>query len=247
MIVAAATVLVLQILFRPSRLIDDTVLNTTQQRGFILMRPAYSENEDNTTMQPFYAMCSFIGVLAFVFLVVFAKADVGLTSISLAVLLMLIFPGNNKNFFRKIPWGAIVVLSGLLMFIGAMQELHTMQVIEEGLISMTSSHIILLFMIAYLTTFLSNVEASTMGVISLMAPMVMTIFGASPHISIIIAAILVPATLSVVNPIHAAGTLVIGFTEERQQDKLFRRLVSIAGSTVVLVPGIVCILPAFML
>lgn len=245
--VAAAAVLVLQILFRPSKLIDDTILNTTHQRGFLLMRPAFSETEDNPTLRPVYALCSFIGVLAFVLLVVFAKADVGLTAMALAVLLIILFPENNKKLFHKIPWNAIVVLSGLLIFIGAMQELQTMKVIEEGLISMTSSHIILLFLIAYLTTFLSNVEASTIGVISLMAPIVMNIFGASPHISIIIAATLVPATLSVVNPIHAAGMLVIGFTEERQQDKLFRRLVAIAGSTVVLVPVLVCILPALIL
>ena len=246
-LVSMATVMVIQFLFRSSRLIDDTLPNASVKRGFIMMRPAESEQEDSLGLRPLYAMCSFFGVVAFVILVVFAKADVGLTAISLSVFLMLLFPGNSKNFARKIPWGAIIVLCGLLMFIGAMQELQTMKVVEEGLISMTSSHIILLFLVAYLTTFLSNVEASTMGVISLMAPMVMTIFGASPHISLIIAAIMVPPTLSVVNPIHAAGTLVIGFTEERQQNTLFRRLITIAGCTVIFVPGLVCILPAFMI
>lgn len=245
--VSIATVIVLQFVFRSKRLIDDTVLNASPRRGFIIMRPANSENEGNIILQPFYAICSSIGVLLFVLLVILAEANVGLAAISLAVLLMILFPGESKSFTRKIPWGAIIVLCGLLTFIGAMEELKTMTAVGDILLNMTRSHIILLFLIAYLTTFLSNVEASTMGVISLMAPMVMTIFGPSAHMSLIIAAILVPATLSVVNPIHAAGTLVIGFTEERQQDRLFRRLITIAGSTVLLVPGLVCILPAFLL
>ncbi|MGJ8515011.1 SLC13 family permease [Carnimonas bestiolae] len=245
-VISFITVLALQLIFSSKRLVDGDAQNASTQRGFMLMRPAASE-ETGIKLQPFYALCSAIGVLAFVALVIFAGADVGFASISIAVVLMLIFPGSNSGFLHKIPWNAVIVLCGLLTFIGAMEEVGTMKALEEGLLAMTHNPIILIFLMAYLTTFLANVEASTIGVISLMAPMVCTIFGDSPYLALIIAAIAAPATLSVINPIHVAGTLVVGFTDERQQNALFRRLLLITGCIVVVVPGIVAVLPSVVL
>lgn len=178
---------------------------------------------------------------------VFAGTDVGSTAISLAVLLLLLFPEYSKNLARNISWNAVVVISGLLVFIGTMMSVHTMDALENRLLGMTTNQIILLFIITYLTTSLSNVESSTIGVISLMTPMIFTIFGGSAHMSLILAACVAPALLSVINPIHIAGTLVVSYTDEKQQDAMFRRLLTIAFFIVPIIPGLTMILPAVML
>lgn len=216
-------------------------------RGLALLKPVAVDNNDKGQLNPAYAICSTLSVLFFITLVVFAGTDVGLTAISLAVLLLLLFPEYSKNLARNISWNAVVVISGLLVFIGTMMSVHTMDALENRLLGMTTNQIILLFIITYLTTSLSNVESSTIGVISLMTPMIFTIFGGSAHMSLILAACVAPALLSVINPIHIAGTLVVSYTDEKQQDAMFRRLLTIAFFIVPIIPGLTMILPAVML
>lgn len=245
-IVSVSTVLVLQIIFSPSRMQDSTN-GKKPARGLALLKPVAIDNNDKGQLNPAYAICSTLSVLFFITLVVFAGTDVGLTAISLAVLLLLLFPKYSKNLARNIPWNAVVVISGLLVFIGTMMSVHTMDALENRLLGMTTNQIILLFIITYLTTSLSNVESSTIGVISLMTPMIFTIFGGSAHMSLILAACVAPALLSVINPIHIAGTLVVSYTDEKQQDAMFRRLLTIAFFIVPIIPGLTMILPAVML
>ncbi|PIT54564.1 hypothetical protein BHC44_03795 [Snodgrassella alvi] len=245
-VISILFVIALQIVFHEKRVVDAD--NTDKPvKGFLLLKPIKQETCDTHQLQPFYAICSTIAVLIFLLLVVFAKANVGLTALTLAVVLMLFFPKNSKDFVKKIPWNAVVVISGLLVLIGTMMQIKTMDAVEHGLLSLTSSKIALLFMLAYLTTFLSNVESSTLGVISLMIPMVFTIFGESPQISLIIMACAAPAMLSVVNPIHIAGTLVVSVTDEKQQETMFKRLLIVAFSTVPILPGLAMIVPALMM
>ncbi|PIT56532.1 SLC13 family permease [Snodgrassella alvi] len=245
-VISILFVIALQIVFHEKRVVDAD--NTDKPvKGFLLLKPIKQETCDTHQLQPFYAICSTIAVLIFLLLVVFAKANVGLTALTLAVVLMLFFPKNSKDFVKKIPWNAVVVISGLLVLIGTMMQIKTMDAVEHGLLSLTSSKIALLFMLAYLTTFLSNVESSTLGVISLMIPMVFTIFGESPQISLIVMACAAPAILSVINPIHIAGTLVVSVTDEKQQETMFKRLLIIAFSTVPILPGLAMIVPALMM
>jgi di/tricarboxylate transporter len=245
-VISILFVIALQIVFHEKRVVDAD--NTDKPvKGFLLLKPIKQETCDTHQLQPFYATCSTIAVLIFLLLVVFAKANVGLTALTLAVVLMLFFPKNSKDFVKKIPWNAVVVISGLLVLIGTMMQIKTMDAVEHGLLSLTSSKIALLFMLAYLTTFLSNVESSTLGVISLMIPMVFTIFGESPQISLIVMACAAPAILSVINPIHIAGTLVVSVTDEKQQETMFKRLLIIAFSTVPILPGLAMIVPALMM
>lgn len=245
-VISILFVIALQIVFHEKRVVDAD--NTDKPvKGFLLLKPIKQETCDTHQLQPFYAICSTIGVLIFLLLVVFAKANVGLTALTLAVVLMLFFPKNSKDFVKKIPWNAVVVISGLLVLINTMIQINTMDAVEHGLLSLTSSKIALLFMLAYLTTFLSNVESSTLGVISMMIPMVFTIFGESPQISLIVMACAAPAMLSVVNPIHIAGTLVVSVTDEKQQETMFKRLLIIAFSTVPIFPGLAMIVPVLMM
>ena len=102
---------------------------------------------------------------------------------------------------------------------------------------------VLILVIAYLTALLCNIESSTLGVLGLMTPLA---FGAFGHTGIVVwgtAAVCVPAALMVMNPIHVAGTLIIGSSAVENQDALFRRLLAVAGCLALIVPGILALIP----
>lgn len=48
------------------------------------------------------------------------------------------------------------------------------------------------------------------------------------------------------NPIHVAGTLIISYTDERDQQPLFRRLLALSVGITCVAPGLAAIVPALL-
>ncbi|SKV13769.1 putative dicarboxylate carrier protein [Mycobacteroides abscessus subsp. abscessus] len=101
----------------------------------------------------------------------------------------------------------------------------------------------LILVLAYLTALLCNIESSTLGVLGLMMPIVFSTFTEPAQMFWVVCAVCVPAALMVMNPIHVAGTLIIGNSAADEQDNLFRRLLALAGALALVVPGLLSIVP----
>lgn len=220
-----------------------TAIMAKRGRPFVAT-PASASIDEQMTPAPRwgYAIAASIALLAFVVSVVIIKTDVGLTSITLAVLLFLFFRVPDAPLIRRVPWNAILLLTGLLTYLGLMEIVGTMKSIEHVLGGIQSAALLAL-VLAYLTVLLCNIESSTLGVLGLTIPLALATFGSSPVLFWVIAAMAVPAALMVMNPIHVAGTLIIGHAAEEEQPRLFRRLLAIAITLAVIVPGIIAIVP----
>lgn len=239
MTVAVVVVAVLQVLSAVARKRGHPVEATPA--------PAAAEKHD-TPSNPWYMAASGAALLAFVLLVVLAKTDVGVTAMCLAALLQIGFHryADERALLSRIPWNSILLLCGLLTYLGLMQKIGTMDSIAHILRHLGTGALLIL-VIAYLTALLCNIESSTLGVLGLMMPIS---FGAFAHTGIVFwvtAAICVPAALMVMNPIHVAGTLIIGNTAHDEQDQLFRRLLTLAAALAVITPGLLSLIPIALL
>lgn len=232
--VAAVAVAVLQAI---------QLVQTRRGRGYAVT-PAPAADDDIVDVPPnrTYAIGSFLALLVFVFLVVVIKTDVGMTAMALVVVLQFVFRPDEGALLRKVPWNAILLLTGLLTYLGVMQIVGTMKSIQHGL-DHIGSPALLVLVLAYMTVLLCNIESSTLGVLGLMMPIAMGSFGDSSALFWVIAAMAVPAALMVMNPIHVAGTLIVGHSAGAEQNRLFRRLLGIAVSFGVVVPGLLAIVP----
>jgi len=123
-----------------------------------------------------------------------------------------------------------------------MQQIGTMDSIAS-ILGHLGTGALLILVISYLTALLCNIESSTLGVIGLIMPIVFSAFGHTDIDFWVAAAVCVPAALMVMNPIHVAGALIIGNSAVRYQDALFRRLLAIAGSLALVVPGLLALIP----
>jgi di/tricarboxylate transporter len=193
-----------------------------------------------------YMWCSGLGFVAFVLLVVLAKADVGVTAMCLVALLQIAFRPSERALLARLPWSAMLLLCGLLTYLGLMQKIGTIDSIAAVLHGLGAG-IALVLVLAYLTAILCNIESSTLGVLGLMTPIVYTAFAHSPLTFWVTAAVTVPAALMVMNPIHVAGTLIISNSAVDQQEALFRRLLTLAVSLAIIVPGLLAIIPIALL
>ncbi|ESV65511.1 putative membrane protein [Mycobacteroides abscessus MAB_091912_2446] len=175
-------------------------------------------------------------------LVVVAKTDVGVTAIALAALLQIAFRPQERSLLGRIPWPSILLLCGLLTYLGLMQKIGTIDSIASVLHRLGTGAVLIL-VLAYLTALLCNIESSTLGVLGLMMPVVFSTFTEPAQMFWVVCAVCVPAALMVMNPIHVAGTLIIGNSAVDEQDNLFRRLLALAGSLALVVPGLLSIVP----
>lgn len=201
--------------------------------------PTLAESSDDQHHAA-YAWCSGLALIVFVVLVVVPKTDVGVTAMCLAALLQIVFHPKEHALLARIPWNSVLLLCGLLTYLGLMEKIGTMDSIEKDLQHLGAGTL-LIFVLAYTTAFLCNIESSTLGVLGLMMPLAFTAFGGSPGVFWIICAITAPAALMVMNPIHVAGTLIIGNSAARYQDLLFRRLLGLAATLAVIVPGVLAL------
>lgn len=235
--VAALVTAVLQVVER---------IRTTRRGGAVEFTPAPAEHArpDGLASRP-YAIASLIALLVFVVLVVVVQTDVGLTAMALVVVLSLVFRPLEEELLRMIPWNAILLLTGLLTYLGVMQIIGTMTAIEHGLRHIGSAALLVL-VVAYMTVLLCNIESSTLGVLGLMMPIAVASFGHSGAFFWIVAAMSVPAALMVMNPIHVAGTLIVGHTAPAEQNQLFRRLLGTAIALALVVPGLMAIAPMIL-
>lgn len=236
MVVAVLVMAVLQIIDR---------LRAGRGRQFA---PEPAPAEDSSAAKsatPAYAWASAIGLLAFVVCVVVFKTDVGITSMLVVVVLQLIFRPAEQAILGRIPWPSILLLAGLLTYLGLMKDIGTMDAIERGLEHIGTGALLIL-VIAYITVLLCNIESSTIGVFGLMMPLVFVSFGDQSGLIWVLIAVCVPAALMVMNPIHVAGTLVIANTASRDQDRLFRYLLGMAVSLAIVVPAVLWV-PAALL
>ncbi|MFC6712994.1 SLC13 family permease [Branchiibius cervicis] len=208
--------------------------------------PAPAQDSSSaSSATPAYAWASAVGLLAFVVCVVVFKTDVGITSMVVVVVLQLVFRPSERAILGRIPWPSILLLTGLLTYLGLMKDVGTMDSIERGLEHIGTGALLIL-VIAYITVLLCNIESSTIGIFGLMTPLVFVSFGDQAGLIWVLIAVCVPAALMVMNPIHVAGTLVIANTATKDQDRLFRYLLGTAVSLAIVVPAVLWV-PAALL
>ncbi|WP_145942533.1 SLC13 family permease [Corynebacterium glyciniphilum] len=234
-VVTAVALAVLQVVF--------TALG---KRGRLLIEPQAAQVEEGQNSggveNRIYAVSSLVGLAVFVVCVVVFGLDVGLTSMAVAAVLQLVFRPAQKEMFNQVPWGAVLLIGGLLTYLGLLRSVGTIDAVQDA-IGGAASGVLLLLALAYLTALLCNVESSALGVLSMTMPLVFGFFAGSPSIFWIVAAVAVPSGLMVMNPIHIAGTLVVGNAEEERQNDVFRIfMVTSLGMTAV-APGVLSLIP----
>ena len=231
--VAVAVVAVLQTL---------DALARRRGRAFEVTPAPAEAHDDDPRPGLAYMVCSGVALVAFLLLVVVAKTDVGVTAMCLAALQQIAFRPAERALLARIPWNSILLLCGLLTYLGLMQEIGTMESIAH-ILGHLGTGALLILVIAYLTALLCNIESSTLGVLGLIMPIAFGTFGHTGIVFWVTAAVCVPAALMVMNPIHVAGTLIIGNSAVQFQDALFRRLLALAGSLALIIPGLLALVP----
>ena len=157
-----------------------------------------------------------------------------------AVLLQLVLRMDATEIVARLPWNVVLLIGGLLTYVGLMQDLGAFERISD-LLSVEGSAFLSLLVLCYIAG-VTSFAASSIAVFLTTMPLVPAVVaeGGSP-----VGAVLAVAMASIlvdINPLGITGGLILGAAEPEVRPRLFRQLLTYGAVSVVVAPGLACLL-----
>jgi Na+/H+ antiporter NhaD/arsenite permease-like protein len=165
-----------------------------------------------------------IGVL--VISIIFFNSDVGLTALLIGVLLTVLDRETESKAIKSMPWGTIVLVTGVTVLIELMNKLGGTDLLASGIANVSSPTTIVLTL-SFIAALVS-VYASTVGVVYPtflpLVPSVLLKMGGGDPIPLILS-IIVAGSLVDASPLSTLGALALASAPEKTDKKrLYRNL-----------------------
>jgi di/tricarboxylate transporter len=155
------------------------------------------------------------------------ELQVGMAALTGAALLSLVGGADEKEAIRKMPWGVVLMVSGVTVLIGVMEKTQGMALFSD-LLARISTPTSVTFVVAFVTGIVS-VYSSTSGVVlpaflPTVPGLVQNLGGGDPLA--VASAMMVGGHLVDLSPLSTIGALCIAAVPDGEQDRLFRQLLA---------------------
>ncbi|MFB8414016.1 SLC13 family permease [Streptomyces albidoflavus] len=180
-------------------------------------------------------IATLVGLVALVVAVLIFDLDAGLTAITLAVLLAVIWPEDSKAAVAHITWPTVLLICGMLTYVAVLQEMGTIDWAGEHVGSIGIS-LLAALLFCYIGAVVSAF-ASSVGIIGALIPLAVP-FLEQGEIGVVgmVAALSVSATVVDVSPFSTNGALVLAAAEDTDRERFFRQLMLYGGAVTLLAP-----------
>ncbi|MEU7378118.1 SLC13 family permease [Streptomyces albidoflavus] len=180
-------------------------------------------------------IATLVGLVALVVAVLVFDLDAGLTAITLAVLLAVVWPEDSKAAVAHITWPTVLLICGMLTYVAVLQEMGTIDWAGEHVGSI-GIPLLAALLFCYIGAVVSAF-ASSVGIIGALIPLAVP-FLEQGEIGVVgmVAALSVSATVVDVSPFSTNGALVLAAAEDTDRERFFRQLMLYGGAVTALAP-----------
>ena len=181
------------------------------------------------------------GIAALVIGVIFFKVDIGFFGFLIGTVLILLGAADEEKAFKAMPWGAIMMVTGVTVLINLMSKIGGMALFADIMAKQSTPFTVTL--VAGFWSGLISAYASTIGVILPafvpMAPDLLAKIGGTDLLGLL-SSIILCGHVTDVSPLSTLGAIFIAnATEDQDRKKLFRNLL-IWGVAMTPIGAIVC-------
>lgn len=179
-----------------------------------------------------------LGIVALLVLTTVFGLDVGVASIVIALALICVDPGVQKPAVESMPWSAIILVTGIVTYVGMLEEMGALEELQNGIESLGNSSVAALitsYVVAIVSAF-----ASTTGTLGVVSPIV-TPLAMDPLLTPIgvITAIAISSSVVDVSPMSTSGALLMASAQPKDERLFFRALLLWAVAMIAVVPLLV--------
>jgi Na+/H+ antiporter NhaD/arsenite permease-like protein len=197
------------------------------------VQPAFeSKAEKGMT---FYRGVTLAGLVILIILVMGFKLNMGFVALTLGAILALMDSKNQADVLKKMPWPTILLVSGIVTYIGVLEQVGTIQYVTELIREVGNP-----YLTSLVTTYIGGVTsafASTTGLLGVIIPMAAPIL-TDPTVSSIgvVTAIALASSLVDLSPFTTGGALYLANVQGVPERVFFMKLLTVGGLFIVLSP-----------
>lgn len=177
------------------------------------------------------------GVAALLLLTLVFDLDVGVSALVISLALIALRPGVQKPAIEGLPWSAVLLVTGIVMYVGLLKEIGAIDALGnaiEGAGASSTATLATSYVVGVLSAF-----ASTTGTLGAISPVVAPL-AADPVLGPIgvITTIAIASSVVDVSPMSTSGALLLASAEPKNEKPFFRMLLIWAIAMIVVVPGL---------
>jgi di/tricarboxylate transporter len=182
-----------------------------------------------------HQILTLVGLVVLVAVTLIFDLDVGLVAISVAVVLTVTAPQLQKEAVDEVKWGVVLLICGVLTYVGVLEEMGTIDWVGENVASIGLA-LLAALLLCYVGAIVSAF-ASSVGVLGAFIPLsVPFLLEGEVGVAGTIAALAVASTVVDVSPYSTNGALVLANAKGVDQDAFYKKLLIYGAIVVALAP-----------
>lgn len=194
-------------------------------------------------------LITILGLVALAVISLGFKVDVGFVSITIAIVLALVSPAAQKGAVNKISWSTVLLICGMLTFVGVLEEAGTIAFVSGGVADL-GMPLLAALLICYIGAIVSAFASST-AILAALIPLAVPFLATGEVGAVgVIAALAVASTIVDVSPFSTNGALVLANApEDVDKDRFYKQILAYSGIVVAVGPAIawlVMVVPGWM-
>lgn len=161
--------------------------------------------------------------------------DVGFVSMTVAVVLALASPKAQKGAINQISWSTVLLIGGVLTFVGVLQEAGTVEYVGDAVAGIGIPLLVAL-LLCYIGAIVSAFASST-AILGVTIPLAVPFLLAGEVGAIgVIVALSIASTIVDVSPFSTNGALVLANAQDIDRDVFYKQILKYSALVVVVGP-----------
>jgi di/tricarboxylate transporter len=183
----------------------------------------------------FEQILTLIGLASLAVFALILDLDVGFVSMTVAVILALASPKAQKGAISQISWSTVLLIGGVLTFVGVLQEAGTVDWVGNGVAGIGIPLLVAL-LLCYIGGIVSAFASST-AILGVTIPLAVPFLLAGDIGAVgVIVALSISSTIVDVSPFSTNGALVLANAQEVDRDAFYKQILKYSALVVVIGP-----------
>ena len=184
-----------------------------------------------------YQIATLVGLVGLGVATLIFELDVGLVALTVALVLVLISPHEQKSAVSQISWPVVLLIAGVLTYVAVLEEIGTIDYVSNNVADLGSAMLASL-LLCYVGAVVSAFASST-ALLGAIIPLAVPFLLAGEVGAVgVIAAIAVSSTVVDVSPFSTNGALVLANAHDDDRDRVYKQLLTFGFAIVLIAPPI---------
>ena len=195
-----------------------------------------AETTPDTLTVTFEQIATLVGLAALALFALVLDLDVGFVSMTIAVVLALLSPKAQKGAIAQISWSTVLLIGGVLTFIGVLQEAGTVDYVGNAVAGLGMPLLVAL-LLCYIGGIVSAFASST-AILGATIPLAVPFLLAGEVGAVgVIVALAISSTIVDVSPFSTNGALVLANAPKAvDRDRFYKQILKYSALVVVIGP-----------